>query len=90
MWKPTCYVCGTEDIAPDADPRNATCIAHVAARQHLVSMTTEAETADGGLIAHAVATCQCGHRVRLPWGGHHEAMNALVHAHWRAVCGEAE
>lgn len=85
-WKPTCYVCGTDEILPDADLRNPTCAAHAEARKHLVSMTVEAGV--GGLVAFSVATCRCGHREQMPWGGHHDAMNAAVKAHWRAVCGE--
>lgn len=76
---PSCYVCGSAQIADDADLRSPTCTEHRAARDHIVSNRRCGATGD------ALAVCPCGWTAQRPWGGHHVIMDELIKAHWRAV-----
>lgn len=78
--KPTCYVCGSPEIAPDADLRSPTCTECRPARNHVVSMQTGA----GGA---PLAVCPCGWRYQSRFGGRMGSIfrDVAVRTHWRAA-----
>lgn len=68
----TCYVCGSEKLIPDADPRNAVCEAHREARQHVISMQT------GKMV------CSCGWLILGTYS--REDKDRFTRIHWESVC----
>lgn len=74
----SCYVCGSAELAPDADPRNPTCERCRPAREHVVSMQTDRGTGE------ALAVCPCGWGSRHAWADR-PSRCAAVRAHWREV-----
>lgn len=84
-YQPTCYVCGSTEVIPTPHPHSPTCARHNAARGHVVSMRTAPDTGDH------LAVCPCGWSAQGPRDGMegYQAIDALVKAHWRLMCGEA-
>lgn len=81
---PTCYVCGSSELAPDADLRSPTCNECAPAREHVVSM----QTGKGGVAA---AVCPCGWHYESQFVGKVGNMfrEVAVLSHWRFVIARA-
>jgi|GEM_PF-1304062 len=76
--RPTCYVCGSPELASDADLRSPTCASCLPARDHVVSMQT---APDGG----ALAVCQCGWESNSRGERRMMVSDVKVRMHWRDV-----
>lgn len=83
-YEPSCYVCGSPDLAADADHRSATCAECRPARDHVVSM----QTGEGG---RPLAVCPCGWRYQSRSAGQAGQLfrDIAVRAHWRAMIAAA-
>ena len=80
--KPRCSVCGSVELAADADLRSPTCEDCKAARDHVVSMQT---LPSGG----SMAVCPCGWSSTVVGRGRHMILDTKVRMHWRAMIGLA-
>lgn len=82
----TCYVCGSVDVVATRVGHSPTCARHKAAWAHIVSMQNEPATGDH------LAVCPCGWTAQSPRNGMpgYQAIDAMVKAHWRQICGESE
>lgn len=73
-----CYVCGSIELAADADLRSPTCDDCRPARDHVVSM----QTGPGGA---PLAVCPCGWRYQSGDKAGYLFREVAVRAHWRAM-----